>query len=287
MRLMTLISSNDGFDELGVRMGRNTKGAVAARMVTLDVSRDGPLRALDRVPVGFASVRAAIQALHNAVALHYGAAGHALVARLVAERAADEPRLRRRIARRLEKFNRLTGAGELTGGDARASKLFALVYVAWCLARRWGILPKAWGRPSVVVRKVYAAWRASGETGAEAGRAAQLLWSALEPSRPRWVAAVSVMKPLERADFQAAAGRLMSDGKGRALLVPASALQSSLKNCAEVMRELRDAGVVEGEAGRQRKLTRKAPRSLTRGRERVYRIKLDRLEELIARGQVS
>ncbi len=279
-RLLTISTSNEPLAQL-LKVTPAVMEALQARMVTFEVSWEGPLRAFDRVPHGFASERKAVEALLRAIATYYGTPGRAMVVRLVQERAADEPKLRRRIPQFIAHFYKLTGAGDLAGSAGRAAKLFALAYAAGRLAREWGILPEAWGMISKLVPRLYALWRSA--VGGAAG-AAQLLRAHLDPTRERWIDAASVKSPLKLEDFRATAGILVREETGSVLLVPSPMLRSGLPGCLEVMRALRDAGVVEGEEGQQRKLTRKAPRRLVDGPERVYRIRLDRLDELLESG---
>jgi hypothetical protein len=252
-------------------------------MVTLHVSPDGPLRALGEVPRRFKDPRAAIEALKEAVALHYGAAGRAFMERLVQERANDEAGLRTRLAKYLRVFKRQSGAGGLKGAEARASKLFAVAYAAGRLAREWDILPTKWGRAADVVVPVYDAWR--GVPGREhaSAAAARQLWKALKPMEADWVPVDAVVRPLAPAAFNKCPGFIEGKGSNRVLLVPVGKLRACLANShAGIMRQLCDAGVVQGENGKIKRPWQKASRKLAADRNtaRVYRIRIGALKAL-------
>ena len=70
-RLLTISTSNEPLAQL-LEVTPAVMQALQARMVTFEVSSEGPLRAFDRVPHGFASERKAVEALLGAIATRYG-----------------------------------------------------------------------------------------------------------------------------------------------------------------------------------------------------------------------
>jgi hypothetical protein len=62
------------------------------------------------------------------------------------------------------------------------------------------------------------------------------------------------------------------------VIIPTGLLQAAFPtDYLQVLRKLRDDGILEGESGGQKKLSVKAPRELSTGRARVYRFRLSRL----------
>ena len=242
----------------------DVRGALHSRLVTLQVSADQPFGVLASIPAGCATSREVIERLRAAADENYGVAGRAFMKRLVRAAATDEEYLCHIIARGLDSYlrDRCDAAG-----SARVGKCFALVAVARALARRYGVLPGAWGSVFGAVREVQ-----GGFVAAEAKPRAKLRASALDAvrgyvkrERQHLIPVGDLTKPLAAAEFAKAAGFLRKRAGHGELLVPAARFQREFPDYIDMMRELRSAGLAKTEGGDRPKLTIKAPRAVCEG----------------------
>jgi hypothetical protein len=204
-KLLTLSNSNETL-AVAAKASPEVTLALQARVPTLDVSTDRPLGVLDTVPKGSPSARAAIEELRHLVTICYGSPHRALVTWVTRRRHTDEAALRARIAADIERFNERSGAANLMGAEARASKVFALAYAAGRILRECDIVPKSWCGPYKAARRAYALWLSGLATTRPASPAKRPT-----PRVPRHDSAASNLSSFRR---EAAAGGDVQSGKG-------------------------------------------------------------------------
>jgi hypothetical protein len=199
---------------------------------------------------------------------NYGLAGRAFMKRLVEAAATDEEHLRGIIARGLDGHLRRRGEA---GGSARVGKCFALVAVAGALARRYGVLPEAWGAGFGAVREVQGSFLAAEAKPKAKPRASALdaVLAYVARERKNLIPVGDLTKPVAAAEFEKAAGFLREQAGQTELLVPAAQFQREFPDHVAVMRKLRGAGLARTEGGEQPKLTIKVPSPICRT-GRVY-----------------
>ncbi|MFF9550337.1 DUF927 domain-containing protein [Methylobacterium fujisawaense] len=267
-RLSLLSTTNTALSDL-IEGSADVRHAAQSRMITIRIEADAPHGVFARVPRGFANARAASEAMRDAADQFWGAAARAFVARLVQEVADDEEGLKRLVAQALGRYMRRDSLGI---SSARAQKTLALVAVTAALARRWGILPGAWGSPVATVQTVArSALQGRDHPGDPEPLAAILSYVARH--RPNLIDASDLLQPLSKVAFESAAGILRTGRHGREILIPAARFQATFQDAESMMRSLRDAGRAQVEGGRAPKLTIKTPRAIC-AEGRVYCIRL-------------
>jgi hypothetical protein len=110
-------------------------------ILTLRVHGDG-MGVFSTLPPGIESAAAFAAQLVSAVRKNYGHAFPAFVTRLHADRIAEVTKLRARLAKDHSEFLRRAGVADTGGAERQAANIFASLYAAGCLARRYRILPR-------------------------------------------------------------------------------------------------------------------------------------------------
>lgn len=142
-RFVYLTSSNETLSGLIGSTGSRTSAAAGARLLTIPIDAGRPYGVFDELPEGFETSEAAVRAITDLVEDHYGKPIHHFICELVNERAADEAKLKRRIARYMDEFREAVGVDENVGPEASIADVFGLAYAAGRLAKRYGALPKS------------------------------------------------------------------------------------------------------------------------------------------------
>ena len=266
-RLAMLSTTNKALADL-VEDTADVRDAARSRMITIRIAADAPHGIFAMLPPGYATARAASEAMRNAADQLWGEAGRGFVAHLVGVVERDEARLRRDITRGLANYMR---RDRVALASARAQKTFALVAVTAALAQRAGILPKAWGSPFDMIQAVA---RASSGEPADAVDPLAAVRTYVEGHRVSLTEVATLAGPVSRAEFDAAPGFLRWTHGHPELLIPAARFQVTFPEHEAMMRALRDAGLAQTEGGLKPKLTIKTPRSVC-GDGRVYCIRLE------------
>ena len=142
VRLVYLTSSNETLSALIGSTGSRTSVAAGARLLTIPIAASRPFGIFDKLPKGFESSEAAVRAITNLIEDHHGKPIRHFIAKLVEDRALDEAKLKRRIARHMDKFREAVGIDDNVGSEASIADVFGLAYAAGMLARRYGVLPE-------------------------------------------------------------------------------------------------------------------------------------------------
>lgn len=263
-RLAMLSTTNTPLADL-IEGSDEERAAVQSRRITIPIARHG---VFDFLPQGYDSARAASEAMVAVSDVCWGTAGRAFVEHLVRAVERDEELVRRVIARGLASYMRQDHAPT---GSARVQKTFALVAVATALARRWGVLPAAWGSPLRLVQEV-----ARISSGIKAPKEVDPLAGILayvERHRASMIEVGKLVRPLPKAEFESTAGFLRQGSDGEEVLIPAGQFQAAFPDHQATMRPLRASGQAQTEVGQNSKLTIKTPRAIC-SESRVYCIRL-------------
>ena len=214
---------------------------------------------------------------------NYGVAGRAFVERLVREVARDEQAFRTYLEENIER--QIQRATTHASGSARVEKAFALITVAGLLAKKWGVLPEAWGSLSRAVRAVQKDCLEGGllhgntkKTQAAAPpHAISKVMSYVERNRGKLIRVANLDEPCTPETFARAAGFLTTRGPNRKLMVPAARFQMEFPEYRAMVRELRSQGLAKTEGGTHPKLTIKAPSAIC-ATGRVYCIDIGKAD---------
>jgi hypothetical protein len=243
------------------------EGALASRMITIQIPKSRSYGVLDTVPAGFPNARAAMEFLRAGVDEDYGWGGPCFIKRLVKAAAVDEDALRRTIKRLMNRYLKKFRKGNAQGGSARIEKVFAITFAAGMLARKWGILPKAWG---LSIHRTLN----DGQRPRSSPSALDHINAYVEKNRDRLLEVRKVKAPYSPEDFQTAAGFLRRRDGYDEILIPSKQFQKTFRNHHDLMRSLKQAGRTHTEGGAKPKLTIKAPKKLCAGAH-VYCILLE------------
>jgi hypothetical protein len=237
-------------------------GALGSRMVTIQIPKENPFGVLAFLPEGIPSSRKAIEHLRRAIDENYGCAGRKFVAHLVRAAAKDRAGLCRRIERLTSRFLGQLDEDAIQGGKARVAKTFAIAYAAGMLARKWGILPKAWGPLLSAILQVYRSVTPPQATAPSPIPAINKIRAYVERHKAKLVRMRNVQEPYSQKAFQTAAGFLRKTNSCEEILIPTEQFQRMFPDHALLMKELRDAWLAKTEGGKQAKLSVKAPKRL-------------------------
>ncbi|WP_192216568.1 DUF927 domain-containing protein [Methylobacterium bullatum] len=270
--LAVLSTSNRCLSDL-IEGSEAERGALTERMVTISIARERSYGVLDHLPSGYSGAAAAVEALRAASNEHWGTAGTAFIERMQGQIARDEEAFRGTLKRVLDRHREALSADI---EKERVRKCFALVALAGMLARRWGIIPKAWGSSAPAVYAV--AREAAGNQKSRSQSASvtpiQQIRTYFEKHRTDVVDVSTLQAPLSKVAFEATAGFVKQVEGATELMIPARRFQEAFPQHEALMRVLRDDGQARTESGRKPKLTIKTPRAIC-GDGRVYCVKLD------------
>lgn len=142
-RVAYLSSSNERLASL---TGSNTDTARAAedRLITLEIPQANSFGVFESVPRYYDSSSEFARSLTKAAEENYGHAMRCYLKHLVKKRADDEEKLRKHIAKLMQKFRERARVDRNDGSAMRVADAFGIIYAAGALARRWRCLPKEW-----------------------------------------------------------------------------------------------------------------------------------------------
>lgn len=135
-----LLTSNEPFADM--LEGGATDEAARHRILDIPNFLERPHHVFDYLPEGFESGGALASALISSAERHYGRAGPKFISGLVAARAANAEKLRKKIENHLAAFRTHVGADMHSGTVVRISEAFGMVYAAGRLAQNYGALPE-------------------------------------------------------------------------------------------------------------------------------------------------
>lgn len=282
VRLALLSSSNLPLKDI-VRVQGTVGGALATRMVTIQIDKDRPFGTLDFLPKGrpegypkgFGDSQAAMQYLRAVVNKQYGTAGRAFVSRLVEEAAKDEQKLRDLIERKMKRYLAELRKRQAGRGSARVANAGAVTYAAASLARKWGIIPKEWGKVGDAILGVFSEFTNAAASTPQSS-ALDRIMAYVEEHRTDLVVIDKLEQPYAAQRFETAAGFLRRVDGHHEILIPAQRFRQAFPDHRHLMIDLRKAGHAKTEGGDQPKLTIKAPKAICDS-GRVYCIRLGRV----------
>lgn len=263
-----LSTSNVPLREL-VKVDACVGDALSSRMITIQISKDAPHGVLTLVPEGFSNAREAMERLRTVIDQNYGVAGRTFIKRLVQEAASDRAGLCRRIGKLMDKFlKKLPEDRASGGGSARVEKTFGIIYAAGFLARKWHILPDAWGSSMKATLQVYRSIQ-----GTRVDDSALNIIRAYVKRNRDHIISVSKMKPYSREKFDASVGFYRKVNGKLEVLFPSQNFQHAFPKYANLMQELKKSGHAKTESGKQKKMTIKTPLNICKS-GRVYCINI-------------
>lgn len=114
--------------------------AVLARFLTLPAEA-GQFGVFDTIPSGFADAGTGVNGLKDAVAVNYGWAADAFLAKFVDARRTDENALKAKVERYRDSFIKATLVDPKDRPALRRGQSAGMIYAAGRLAREWKVLP--------------------------------------------------------------------------------------------------------------------------------------------------
>ena len=246
LRQAVLSTSNMEIRELSA-MTNSVKDAMLSRILSLACDR--PHGIFDNIPAGFATARAAVEAMNAAASVHYGSLAVEFITRLQAYRPQEIERVIAEGMRQAEEKG-LAGLGH----GARVSKTIALTYAVGCLARRLGIIPKEWGRFD---RAFVSILSSNQETQGSDMSALQSIRAYVDNNCEDILNAGDEGLPLALEDFSRVPGVWIE--RDKVLMVSPEYLEKNLDNKPIVLRQLRAEGRLDSDSGQ---LTKKASRKI-------------------------
>lgn len=258
VRMALLSTSNEALSQL-VKASKAVVEAVSSRMVTINVDKSNGV--LDTVPDGYEDAGEAATALRSVCARNYGHPARVFVARLVEAAAEDEDRLRRQIAKHMAAFLDHLSEHRTTGGTSgRVKKVFAMIFAAGMLARKWGLLPKEWGGLTKSLLAVFDRTERQSAKTADAGSSAIERVKRYVLKHGAAIVRVRTMsRPVSFKEFSRSPGYLLLWKGRRAVLIPSERFQSEFEDHKAMMQQLRKLELAKTERGKKPKLTIKTP----------------------------
>ena len=138
--LLCVSTSNDSLSSL-LKGSQASRGALAARLVTISLPVDRLYGVLTRLPMGYTASGQAIDALNAAMTTQHGTPIRHFIAALVKARHDDEKALIADLRKYHDLFLKAVGIDRGNGHAYRRARPFGLAYAVSRLARRWGTLP--------------------------------------------------------------------------------------------------------------------------------------------------
>jgi putative DNA primase/helicase len=242
-RVLFLSTGEIGLGDLIAEAGGRARAGQEVRVIDLPADAGAGLGMFERLPEGM-TAGAFADRLRDAAATHYGHAGPAFVARLVAQHAEARDGLR--TAR--DAIAATLAPADAAGQVRRVAQRFALIAAAGELATDWGLTGWNAGESAHAAAVCFRAWLGARGTAGAAEPAAMLtqvrrFLEAHGESRFAPWDALDGRATINRAGFRREAG----DGSGVAFYVLPEAFKSDM--CAgfdhrAVARALADAGAL-------------------------------------------
>ncbi|MCA0012904.1 DUF927 domain-containing protein [Mesorhizobium sp. B292B1B] len=268
IRMALLSTSNEALGHL-VKASKEVVGAVSSRMVTIKVNKASGV--LDTVPDRYENVSEAAAHLRKHCARNYAHPGRIFAARLVEAAAEDEDKLRTQIAKRMSAFlGQLSQRRRTDGTSERVKTIFAMIFAAGTLARKWGLLPEEWGGLTNSLLNVFDRMEGrSVKTGSTPSSALERVKKYAQEHGNDIVRVKTMSGPVSFKKFSRSPGYLLRrDGK-KAVLIPSERFQLEFEDHKAMMQELRRLGLAKTEGGNNPKLTVKTPSGIC-AEGRVY-----------------
>ena len=138
-RFIYVASTNVPLAQVLLGYRKEVSDAAADRLLTLPLN-DREYGIFDSLPDGFVSGRQFAEHLTALAAKHHGVAMPRFLRRLVADRAQNEAKLKKRIQRYMIEFRKRVGVDENNGSATRVADAFGLVFAAGMLAKSYKAL---------------------------------------------------------------------------------------------------------------------------------------------------
>ncbi|ESX14451.1 hypothetical protein X768_01630 [Mesorhizobium sp. LSJC265A00] len=234
-------------------------GAITTRMITIQIAKGKGL--LDSLPDGFKDMTEAINKLLDIVNREHGTAGQTFAHRLVLESAADEKDLIQRIRNLVKRFRALMRLEQQAKGSARVEEVFAIIYAASYLARKWGVIPESWksAKASTLVayRRYLRSFGSSPPSPAAGPSAHELVKAYAKRERKNLIRVEDIDRPLNPKKFKVAAGFTRGEKGHRELLVPTLRFQQQFPGYQTLLKELKKMAMRSRKGVRKRSCRRR------------------------------
>lgn len=129
-----------------------------ARLTDIPVNSNGGKGIYETIPDGFENLDAVLKAVREGLWANHGHAGKEFIDKLVLALSQDREGFINELNTRLVRWYSKAGLKETDLPTRRQARIFALAYVAGCLASKWNIVP--W-EPAVIGRATIACYRVS------------------------------------------------------------------------------------------------------------------------------
>nr|WP_324292726.1 DUF927 domain-containing protein [uncultured Cohaesibacter sp.] len=228
----------------------------AARSRVISIEIDGPI--ISDVPEGFGSTREAADYLRKLADQQYGTAGRAFVKKISQACIRGDGRFKARIASLIAEFRGFVAESDNPG--ERIVDIFGITYAAMVLAKEWKIFPRSFADPKRSVLLVFKMVSGS-----------MLKYQQLSPEDA--IRSV-IRKNADNIQF----GRMKGARRTRAIkstpfghrigspsglvtyyLDPEKTRKALGFNQRQMLRELKEDGILKGENGKNPRLVTKAP----------------------------
>ncbi|TPK86992.1 DUF927 domain-containing protein [Mesorhizobium sp. B2-4-13] len=273
VRVALLSTSNEPLSRL-IKASKEIVDAVSSRMVTINVDKTKGV--LATVPDGFEDASEAVATLRGICAKNYGHPGRAFVVRLIEAASEDENAIQEQISKWMALF--LDKLSKHLGKDAssvRVKKVFAMMFAAGMLARKWDLLPNEWGSLTKSLLDVFDQVEGrSAKTAATGSSALERVAKYVQKQGDAIVRVKTLSGPVSLKKFSGSPGYLIRATGRKALLIPSERFRAEFEDHKAIMQQLRRLGLAKTERGKNPKLTIKTPSKIC-AKGRVYWIYLD------------
>lgn len=217
--------------------------AAADRLLTIRADAGTGNGVFSHIPDAYEGAAELINAVMTGARRNHGVAIRAYLERLVQDEAEDAVKLQALLSSWAGDFIQRVTRHRASGSESRTVQVFSLVYAAGKLAQSYGILPTEWmcgGAVETCFRR-----HIEEKTLSLGSAPDRILAYAALPD----VKAVDSLGDVSTAALRRRAGVLVGKGPNRELVLHPDALRERLSGSLHLLKALKAAGMLDGDAG--------------------------------------